>query len=98
MLKFDGGANVDVGAKGLFTLHVYINITVKLTKTQRMGSDLISAFLFAITIDAMLNFDGDVDVNADVKCEQSISVDRSLRSFHTERFRHRHRNVDGRYL
>ena len=24
-----------------------------------------------ITIDAMLNFDGDVDANADVKCEQS---------------------------
>ena len=37
-----------------------------------MDSDLISAFFACVTIDAMLNFDSDVDANAnaDVKCEQ----------------------------
>ena len=48
----------------------------------------------------MLNFDGDVDVNAkaDVKYEQSWSVDRSLRSIHIKRLPLCRRNVDGRHL
>ena len=37
---------------------------------QWTGSEPISTFAYFVTIDAMLNCDG--DVNAGVKCEQSI--------------------------
>ena len=42
--------------------------------TKRMGSDPI-CLCVCVTIDAMINFDGDVDIhaNTDVKCEQSIT-------------------------
>ena len=42
-----------------------------------MVSDPILHICTCVTIDAMLNFDGEVDVEAkaDVKCEQSITVE-----------------------
>ena len=42
------------------------------TLTQRMGSDEISVFAFVSPL-VQLNFNGDVDTNADVKCEQSVT-------------------------
>ena len=47
--------------------------------TQRM-SDPFSVFAFCITIDAMLNFDGDVD--ADVKSEQSTTIHLDVFALH----------------
>ena len=41
------------------------------TLMQRLGSDPFSGVCACIAIDAMLNFDSDVDTNA--KCEQSIT-------------------------
>ena len=38
-----------------------------------MGSDPISAFVF-VTIDAMLNFDGDIDANTEITGEQRIKI------------------------
>ena len=50
----------------LFTLDVCIcvSITIKITLMKRMGSDPFCVFVFAVTIDAMSNFDSDVDTNA----------------------------------
>ena len=42
---------------------------IGLGATQLLNLDLISVFAFCVTIDAMLNFDGDIDANADVKCK-----------------------------
>ena len=55
----------------LFTLDVYvcINVTVKLTLKYRMGSDPFSAFLLVSPLMKGLNSDGNVDLNADVKCQ-----------------------------
>ena len=45
---------------------------------HRVGSNPFCAFVFAFPLtlshDALLNFDGDVDANANVKCEHSISL------------------------
>ena len=56
--------------------HNIVSIVMQMLM-QSMGSDPFSEFAFCVTIDAMLNFYGtidiDVDVKADNKCEQSIS-------------------------
>ena len=41
------------------------------TQTHRLGLNPFLTFY----IDAMLNFDGDVDANANVKCEQTFTVE-----------------------
>ena len=41
--------------------------------TYKIGSDPFYCLCVCATIDAMLNFNGDVDTNADVKCEQNIT-------------------------
>ena len=58
------------------------NFTVKLTLTQRMSSDPFCVCV-CVTIDAMLNFDSEVDINtnAAVKCEQPFSHTKSLLCF-----------------
>ena len=49
------------------------NITSMVMQTQTQnGSELILWVSICVAIDTMLNFDGDVDGNTDVKCEQSI--------------------------
>ena len=42
------------------------------TQTHRMGLNLFLTFY----IDAMLNFDGDVDPNANVECEHTLNQNR----------------------
>ena len=56
-----------------------VNVTIKLTLTQRMYSDRFCVCVCVCVItDAMLNFDSDANANADVKCERDLSVNTPL--------------------
>ena len=70
--------------KGLFTLNgcVCVNVTVKVYHCVNSNANIdekkrfrsILWLCICITIDTMLNFNSNVDANADVKCEQSINT------------------------
>ena len=57
-----------------------LRLTQRMATTYGMGSEPILFICVCATIDAMLNFDGDFDVNAraDVKCEQDLTPNKSL--------------------
>ena len=71
---------VDTTHNAFFTLdvcvYVCVNIIVKLTLTQKMGSDPFCAFVFASPLMHLLTFDSEVDANANahIKCEHTLKV------------------------
>ena len=81
--------------KGIFTLDVCICVSVKhhyqfnialmemQMHTHKMGLNPFLTFY----IDTMLNFDGDIDANANVKCEHTVTLSGMLDSVLTERKR-----------
>ena len=64
--------------KGMFTLYVCLCVTINSNANIDADNGLrpILCVYVCVTSDAMLNFDRDVDVdaNADVACEQSVGT------------------------
>ena len=57
----------------MFTLDVCVCVNVQhCLNVKRQESVQTHCFSVCVSIDAMLNFDGDVDANANVKCEHSF--------------------------
>ena len=65
------------GIKALFTravnIPVFVSSTFNLFLRDRMGVQPILSFQVALTIDTMLNFDGDFDGHGDVTCKQTLN-------------------------
>ena len=67
--------------RGMFTLDVCVYVTVEVRHCVNSNANIDTENEFrpnlcvciCVTIDTMLNFDGEIDANADIKCEQSIS-------------------------
>ena len=51
---------------------LWVCVTVGNSSANVDAENAILCICICVTIDAMLNFDDDIDTNADVKCEQSI--------------------------